>query len=363
MSFSRLNPRSTRTGIAQKRSASTRTSDSQKHHVLWAAIRKTQDELEQWQRQFDQVDELFRRYIVPREHRLTHAIGSVTEQLIRHFRQSDLDIPAQSLIGLWINENLNSLKDHPFADSARSNSLNSQWLELLNNDGPVEAQLARLARHNNAGPPSVDEHDNPRRKAESGDTNTGTAKDTYADTDTDTDTDTLKSLEDKLSVERLFRQLAKVLHPDREQDESLRAEKHVLMSQCLKARQEKDINLLLELYCEYVGELPDDLNNNSHRELISALEAQLKTLQNDLRHKKFGDPMNTMIVERYASPNPTDAEQRIQRHADSLDTESLQAELLVESLDSYDGLLDALEERRAVEQDRLAIDEMTGIMH
>jgi len=170
-------------------------------------------------------------------------------------------------------------------------------------------------------------------------------------------------LEDKLSVERLFRQLAKVLHPDREQDESLRAEKHVLMSQCLKARQEKDINLLLELYCEYVGELPDDLNNNSHRELISALEAQLKTLQNDLRHKKFGDPMNTMIVERYASPNPTDAEQRIQRHADSLDTESLQAELLVESLDSYDGLLDALEERRAVEQDRLAIDEMTGIMH
>jgi hypothetical protein len=312
---------------------------------------------------------------VPREHKLTQAISSLTEQLIRHFGQSDLDIPAQSLLGLWIIENLSSLKDHPFADASSANLLNEQWLELLNNDGLVETQLARLARRNNTRSSSEAEQKSERDTNES--INTKARANTNTNTNTNTkknDTDKtenlseseqisrkLKSLEDNLSVEKLFRQLAKVLHPDREQDDLLRAEKHVLMSQCLKARKENDINALLNLYCEYVGELPDDLNNNSHNELISALEAQLKTLQSELRQKLFGDPMHNMIVERYASSNQADTEQRIQSHADSLETETKQAIALTRQLDGYDGLLVALEERRAVEQDRLAINEMTGM--
>ena len=171
----------------------------------------------------------------------------------------------------------------------------------------------------------------------------------------------LRSIEDRLSVERLFRQLAKVLHPDREQDETLRAEKHELMSQCLKARQEKDINALLSLYCEHVGELPDDLNDDSHSELVSALEAQLKDLQAQLRHKRFGDPLQSMIVERYSSSDTSDSERRIQSHAHSLDAETSLARELIKQLDEHDGLLDALDERRSVEQDRMAINEMTGL--
>ena len=152
-----------------------------------------------------------------------------------------------------------------------------------------------------------------------------------------------------------------MLHPDREQDESLRAEKHELMSQCLKARQEKDINALLSLYCEHVGELPDDLNNDSHSELISALETQLKELQAELRHKRFGDPLQSMIVERYSSSDTSESERRIQSHAHSLDAETSQTRELVEQLEEHDGLLDALDERRSVEQDRMAINEMTGL--
>ena len=399
MPLSRLTPRSSRKGLARQRSSSSSQAGSQRHLQLWAAIRKTREELDLWQRQVDQVETLFNKHVVPREYDLTDAMSTVTERLIQHFSTTDLDIPNQSLLGLWINENLDSLQDHPFGNEQNTRVLTRQWLDLLNNDGPVENQLARLVRRNNAKSASDDDasaksaqhipstgnsadydtdedtsehlkanYRSPTDKQEQ----VGSAKqDNTAGSDTDEEQnsskagatsteDKLRSLEDRLSVERLFRQLAKVLHPDREQDEALRAEKHELMSQCLKARQEKDINALLGLYCEHVGELPDDLNNDSHSELVSALEAQLKELQAELRHKRFGDPLQSMIVERYSSADTSDSERRILSHAHSLDAETSHARELVKQLDDHDGLLDALNDRRSVEQDRMAINEMTG---
>ena len=151
-----------------------------------------------------------------------------------------------------------------------------------------------------------------------------------------------------------------MLHPDREQDEEAKAAKHVLMSEVLEARKNKDINALLTLYCEHVGELPDDMDLNSHNELVAALEQQLKQLQLELRTKRFSDPLLSMIVERYSSSNTVDCEQRINNHASSLDAEIEAAMALSASLSSHDGLLDALVERRAVEQDKHAINELTG---
>ena len=400
MPLSRLSPRSSRKGLARQRSSSSSQASSQRHLQLWAAIRKTREELDLWQRQVDQVEALFNQHIVPREYALTEVMSTVTERLIQHFSKTDLDIPNQSLLGLWINENLDSLQDHPFGDEQFTRVLTRQWLELLNNDGPVENQLARLVRRNNAIPASDGnasgnsaQHTESSRNSADYDTDANTSEHRSTTDRTASDeqahvsdekqnsnkgssadeehvngeegnsstAENLRSLKDKLSVERLFRQLAKVLHPDREQDETLRAEKHELMSQCLKARQEKDINALLSLYCEHVGELPDDLNNDSHSELISALEAQLKELQTHLRYKRFGDPLQSMIVQRYSSSDTSDAERRIQTHAHSLDAETSNARELVEQLKEHDGLLDALDERRSVEQDRMAINEMTGL--
>ena len=397
MPLSRLSPRSARTGLARQRFSSANQAGNQRHLQLWAAIRKTREELDLLQRQIDQVETLFNQHIVPRERDLTDAMSAVTKRLIQHFSETNLDIPNQSLLGLWINENLNSLQDHPFGNPDDVRLLNKQWLELLNNDGPVEVQLARLARRINSS--SVSAHDAKGKSTYDVDAADESAvsqtyehpSDTFSKSDKQSDSpdhsedktaytdaesekqkfdndsvntntaDKLQSLEDKLSVEHLFRQLAKVLHPDREQNDARRAEKHILMSQCLKARQEKDINALLSLYCEHVGELPDELDSNSHSELISALEAQLKELQTELRQRRFGDPLQSMIVERYSSSDNADCNHRIQSHAQSLNIETTQARQLVRQLDDYEGLLDALDERRSVEQDRMAINELTGL--
>jgi len=375
--------------VARQKNSTRARSDNQRHLHLWEAIRKTREELAQWDRQARRVDELFGQHIAPREQKLTQAVSDVTAQLMMHFSQGDLDIPDQSLLGLWITDNLNSLQDHPFADKGQTNVLATRWLELLNNDGPVENQLAKLARKNSFGANDQQEHSDTTTNAERnqapeftstdnanaadpGDTQSrqeSSARDDDAASSADSTgskkgsavEDTVKTLEEKLSVERLFRQLAKVLHPDREQDEEAKAAKHVLMSECLKARQEKDIQALLTLYCEHVGDLPDDLNNNSHSELVSALELQLKQLQLELRDKRFGDPLHAMIIERYSSSTSNDSEPRINNHAQSLDDEVEVAQRLTRQLNEHEGLLDALDERRAIEQDRMAINEMTGM--
>lgn len=399
MPLSRLSPRSSQTAPARQKVSTKLRSDAQRHLQLWEAIRKTQEELDQWQRQIDQVDALFGEHIVPRERALTGVVGDVTEQLIKQFANSSLGIAEQSLLGLWVTDNLNSLKDHPFGDSQHTQELSHAWLELLNTDGPVENQLARLARQHKlrAGQKQQPEfantgtyedeadHDDDEPLFDFGmhrkdtDTPHENTRDTLEPDNSDVDgsdepyihdnpepslasvADTINSLEDKLSVERLFRQLAKVLHPDREQDEQAKAAKHVLMSQCLKARQDNDINTLLSLYCEHVGELPDDLNNNSHNELVKALELQLKQLQSELRQKRFSDPLQTMIVERYASASNADCERRILSHATSLDVEIQSAQRTLIQLAQTEGLLVALDDRRAIEQDRMAINEMTGL--
>jgi len=399
MSFSRLSPRSARTGIARGRAARQHPEDSSRHLRLWDAIRRTREELDSWQRQVDQVDALFQQYIVPREEQLTDEYCNVTALLMAHFEQSALSTADQSLAGLWITENLQSLSDHPFASIQRRQTLNDTWRVILSVDGPVENQLARLARSKFSPTSSHDELirkadttsrpdnyqdrgqlDTDKQSAGNQHTQAGQHRNSqpnencsgntgkqphdpsgYADSGADDIDEKINILEQQLSVERLFRQLAKVLHPDRELNESLKAEKHILMSQCLKARQAKDITTLLDLYCKHVGDLPDDLTDNSHEELVRALQLQLKQLQSELRQLRFGDPLHTSIVERYSSSTDLDCQHRIKVHAESLDIEIENMKLLVVQLDTQTGLLDALEQRRKVEMDRLAINELTGM--
>lgn len=428
MPLSRLSARRNRNTLLPQRSQSSSSNSGQnqaasRHLNLWEAIRRTRDELAQWQARVDQVNTLFHHSIVPREHRLTDAYCDLSDALMSQFAITTLSPADRSLIGLWITENLQSLATHPFVTESYRSSLLTQWAVLIDIDAPIENQLMRLARQhalfvnsdsdNSQDPQSSDsqsswsfdanvdkesaadddddlvfdfgwhQKSSTPETAETSDTSNAedpipseenTQQDSFdangvnddAGEQSDASTrkkidETVSVLEKNLSVDKLFRQLARVLHPDREQNETLKAEKHELMSQCLKARQEKDINTLLTLYCVHVGELPDNLNDGSHEELITALQLQLSQLQQEFRDKRFGDPLQAQIVERYGDSNNTVCEQRIAHHAKSLDVEIQQTTKKTKTIQTNIGLQDALIERRAIEQDRMAIDEITGI--
>ncbi|MFT5894071.1 MAG: hypothetical protein ACI8VW_000938 [bacterium] len=395
MPLSRLSPRTQQKGLTARKNKSGRSGnyacDTRSRHLgLWEAIRLTREELGNWMSLSTYIDKLFRESIVPREQRITNALGRLTGSLINHFDNPERDDAERSLLGLWIIQNIDTLNNHPFATDAERRDLLTRFSGILDDDDPIEGQLIRLLRPHTAAVANkaevIDDDEEPEEpvfdfgwhkktspaNGNSKNNSKGAAKpasNAKPNDDIENDADSIdpalldekiKKSQKSLSVDRLFRQLAKVLHPDREQNETLKAEKHLLMSQCLEARQKKDIDALLQLYCEHVGDLPEDLTDTSHQELISALELQLKLVQRELLQQRFGDALLTQIVERYTDSNNQRMEAKVALHAKELDQEIRQNEATIERLDTHAGLKMALNKRRSIELDRMTIDEITG---
>ena len=410
MPLSRLSPRSHQKGITargkkSKRSNAQSNAPRSRHLALWDAIRLTREELENWTALSERIEQLFRDVILPREQRITDTLGRLTGSLINHFENPARDAAERSLLGLWIIQNVETLNDHPFATETQRTELLSRFSNALDENDPIGSQLIRLLQHKGGddsqegafedgsveakSPPKQsietnneesedivfdfgwhkksapidDKHERATQEFEH--SRTSSTQQDSVDNDLDfTDpaelAEKIRKSENSLSVDRLFRQLAKVLHPDREQNETLKAEKHLLMSQCLEARQKQDIDTLLQLYCEHVGDLPEDLSDTSHQELISALELQLKLLQHELRQQRFGDALRTQIVDRYSDSSTQKIEANVASHAKQLDQELRQNDKEIEKLNTKIGLELALNQRRSIEMDRMTIDEITG---
>lgn len=411
MSLSRLPPRTNQKGLklrsSTKKQGHIRAQMTvSRHSRLWEAIRVTRKELEQWRSLSAYIHTLFRDRILPRERLVTNMLCALNSSLLDHFNNPKNSTAERSLLGLWIVQNFNTLAYHPFTTESEYGDLLTRFSKILDENDPIERQLIRLvqplrttesdagallnAKQRNAASAtfcqqdttdSEEEYEEPafdfgwHKKASSTyERHNKNAQDSTnaainASDEIEDDTGSIHSvlLEEKirksqknLSVDRLFRQLAKVLHPDREPDETTKTEKHLLMSQCLVARRQNDIDKLLQLYCEHVGDLPEDLTDTSHQEFIAALELQLKIVQRELHQQRFGDALLTRIVDRYSDSNNDKIEANVAVHARKLDQEIKQHETTIENLKTHSGLQTALNQRRSIELDRMTINDITG---
>lgn len=75
-------------------------------------------------------------------------------------------------------------------------------------------------------------------------------------------------------LKSLFRRTAQALHPDREQDEARREEKHRLMSALLEARDNQDIVAMLDLYSAHVTQEEAAIEHRLLPLIIEELEWQ-----------------------------------------------------------------------------------------
>ena len=373
---------------------------------LWEAIRRTRLELEARERRDAWIGARFEALIRPRERAFTTAVCRLTERLVSHHERTALGGDERSLLGLWINENLQGLATHPFAPRDAADALARRWRGHLGAGAhPLDGPLANL--HARAGRDDAGDHDRdrdadaddgvgrgggertarpgaraergraprrrPDRRRDGGERNAdrarGGGRDDRRDGERDDPrddggpraSDAADGRDPGRLVARLFRRLARVLHPDREPDEARRRDKHALMSDCLRARAERDIDTLLSLYVEHVGALPRDVVDDDPAELVALLRRQLAALQGRLRRQVAGDGLEAMIVARYAADVRAESERRFAAHADALDTETARVDALARDVADADGLRAALATRRALELDRLAIDELTGV--
>ncbi len=120
------------------------------------------------------------------------------------------------------------------------------------------------------------------------------------------------SLDDSV-FNRLFRQAAAALHPDRETDIDKLAEKHELMVQLLRAREERDLITLLRLHeCFAVAE--SGLSNADESRLEAVLLEHLQVLRVRRESIILQSPQHFSAFRRFYHSNPADRDIRMACH-------------------------------------------------
>lgn len=131
----------------------------------------------------------------------------------------------------------------------------------------------------------------------------------------------------KRTTVSIYKQLAKALHPDLEQDPAMRERKHTLMQELTKAHREGDLHTLLRLELEWIKREEGDLERLGDEKLAiysELLEEQVADLQEEIREVALTPRFSALA--RFMNPmggGPDDVEKillTIRQKSESLKT-------------------------------------------
>lgn len=155
----------------------------------------------------------------------------------------------------------------------------------------------------------------------------------------------LRKLLDSANVKKIFQQLAKVLHPDREQDKHQQVIKHELMAKAIRARDEGDILSLFSMHKAHVQ--GSDLAFDDQQ--LDALCLLLAEQVSKLKQTKFDiiedSPQQAHIHELFYASSPKSVKKKLDDYKSVMHLEIDYLNALVEDLTSLKKLKPLLEER------------------
>ncbi|QDD89595.1 hypothetical protein CCZ28_11415 [Pseudomonas oryzihabitans] len=146
------------------------------------------------------------------------------------------------------------------------------------------------------------------------------------------------------SVNDLFRQLARRLHPDRELDPELKQQRGQQMQELTEARDQQDVFTLLELYERHIGESPLSALGDKEAvlELLKAQTARLRDEQQEILHRT---PLRSHFYQHYYGSNPKLRQQKLKHSRDELQRDASKEEQITRSITSIATLRPYLEAR------------------
>jgi len=345
--------------------------------LLWERIQQLELKLRNQESINETIIREFSKKVLPLEEQVTLEIIELTKDIMRLFHSSE-DNANRSLLGFWVLDNFKLLAAHPFANESDVQELYDEWrLPIQGTDDMIEAQLSLLMASRDDLPgqskvrsnyPDADmfaaKKEPPKRPAsavfeDSEDFSVGTEQSQHNDSEFDPSSSAHES-DHRAEKKTNRRRIAKAVHPDREQDEDKKAQKHAIMSDCLNARNNGDIASLLALYAEHVGDLPTNWSDERSGELVHALETQLLELENRAAKLHSHDPLLQLILNRYLAYDTQDVARRINIHKEKISEKLQGLQQQRENLKTDEGFLDALAERRDIELDRLTLSNLTS---
>ena len=264
--------------------------------------------------------------IEPAEVNKYQQLYRLTQKLIPFFSKKSLPEYLREALYEWIDENLTHLSNNPYSHQFDLEALIAELSQHCEQhlDNRQEKKLKQLANH---GVPEEEievlrDIGSRARKAKSpeefaellkevlqDDSDDAAEEDlfeslfetdpnsTFANFEHEYDDDTERSFYDDIddalnnkqsssldrhfkasNINKLFRKIARTLHPDLEQNEALKAEKHQQMCRLIDARDNKDIAYILQAYKTTFGKLPDTFPDEDYIQLTKIIKQMTERL-------------------------------------------------------------------------------------
>ncbi|MCL1079693.1 J domain-containing protein [Parashewanella spongiae] len=119
-------------------------------------------------------------------------------------------------------------------------------------------------------------------------------------------------------LNKLYKKLAVVLHPDKEESQDKKDEKHQLMQQLSKAKKEKDIYTLLQLAQQWLPDMELELSKESLNDMIESLNEKVSQLEDEYHRLDEPSSIETMVWYRFGEKTKKASTANLHQHVDDL---------------------------------------------
>lgn len=353
---------------------------------IWSKIEKKQKRNQTFLDKKEKIFAEFKTKVLPLEHKNTKQAYDFIEFLISFIgRKSFSDYQHEELLD-WIASNLEYLRSHPFVGEVKLDALQNKFNEALtefsqSEPTDIDPQEIERVRHSLetifAGkmqlsddeiialikdPSLMDDYveqmqqnwDEEQQSA--GKTHQHKPfEDLFGQQTAEEDgqyhapqDDRQKDL-DKLfkggQLNKIYKRLASLLHPDKEQDPVKKAQKHVIMQTLSEARKNKDAFTLLQLYQTYINDGEFSFDTDTLHSMQALLRAKLHRLDDELHTEKSNGDVSTLVWRKFSERSNKLTEQNFKTHISALKREYREQQSIMQQNQTVAKMKKLLQER------------------
>ena len=347
--------------------ATTSSSPKQKNKLnqLWEDVEKKQRRIERYQAKLDDFYHDFKASTEKQERAVCRATEKWIHRLISFIPRKTIKGPQRETLYDWIQEELTILESNPFnpvdsialreafnqallsqsSNQADANVMTEDQIEAFReemfmmlgyeldiSDDELMAMVKDPQKFHDYLQSVMAEQSQEEHAAED-DIEWG-SEDGFSQSDDENHfepsyhqaSDTLYS--DK-QITKLYRQLAKQLHPDKETNEEKKSEKSALMQQLSQAKKDKDVVALFMLAQQHLPDHEMVMDEDMLERLKMTLTEKIEQLNLDYQDLKHGGDIKNIIWQRFGGGNKASRQKGLREYREHLKKES--QELLAQS--------------------------------
>jgi hypothetical protein len=146
-------------------------------------------------------------------------------------------------------------------------------------------------------------------------------------------------------LNKIYKRLASLLHPDKEQDPAKKEQKHVLMQTLSEARKNKDAFTLLQLYQIHINDGEFSFDPDTLGSMQALLRAKLHRLDDELYAEKSSNELSTLVWHKFSGRSKKQTDSNIKIHVANIAEEVQENQLIMQQNQTVAQMKKHLQER------------------